>query len=82
MRWKYRLEEFDAAVKKVIPEGLDGIENFKYEPVEAKKDGSFCCFVLIDRCKEQEEATRVRYHKVQEKTHCSPSDPLFSMMTM
>lgn len=75
MGWKYRLEEFDAVVKKVIPEGLDGIENFKYEPVETKKDGSCYCFVLIDRCKEQnEEATCVRYHKVQEKTHRSPSD--------
>ena len=35
------VEEFDAAVKKVIPEGLDGIENFKYEPVPTKKEGPF-----------------------------------------
>ena len=57
---RFRLEEFDAAVKKVIPEGLDGIENFKYDPVETKKDGRLCCIVLMGRCEEQnEEAARV-----------------------
>lgn len=35
-------EEFDAAVKKIIPEGLDGIENFKYEPVKRDGSGCFC----------------------------------------
>ena len=33
------LAEFDAAVKRIIPEGLDGIENFKYEQVKRKGDG-------------------------------------------
>lgn len=47
-------------MKKVIPEGLDGIENFKYEPVETKKDGPFCWLAMIRRCQEQdEEATRI-----------------------
>ena len=42
-------------MKKVIPEGLDGIENFKYEPVAAKKDGRFCCIAVIPRWQEQNE---------------------------
>ena len=33
------LAEFDAAVKRIIPEGLDGIENFKYDQVKRKSDG-------------------------------------------
>lgn len=40
------LEQFETAVRKFIPEGLDGIENFKYEPVKRKGDGrEFIIFV-------------------------------------
>ena len=61
-------------MKKVIPEGLDGIENFKYEPVVAKMDGRLCCIAAIHRWQEQnEEAARVRHYKVQEKTYCATS---------
>ena len=30
-------DQFDAVVKKWIPEGLDGIEKFQYEPVKREK---------------------------------------------
>ena len=32
-----REEQFDAVVKKWIPEGLDGIDAFQYEPVKREK---------------------------------------------
>ena len=32
-----RQDQFDAVVKKWIPEGLDGIEAFQYEPVKREK---------------------------------------------
>lgn len=34
------LEQFESAVRKFIPEGLDGIESFTYEPAKRKSDGS------------------------------------------
>ena len=35
----YSLETFESTVRKYIPQGLDGIENFKYEPVKRPSDG-------------------------------------------
>ena len=36
-----REEQFDAVVKKWIPEGLDGIDAFQYEPVKREKSRLF-----------------------------------------